>query len=243
MRGMTAPAFPYLHQDFGIEILDIDLQDAQSDAVWSSLRDSLARHALLVLRKQKLTHEAMQRAALRFGSRHGVVQRVETRGPSENQEWHCTEALEGAPAIATVLCAREAPPQDGGMEFVSTRAAFAALCAAEQQKLLRATGSHVFRAEPERVCTYPLVVTHPHTEQRSLFIGAHLVRIAGIAAAESERLVRQLVEGATQPERIYHHDFRPDDVLIWENASLMHRACALRPGEKRVVEEISVYAE
>jgi alpha-ketoglutarate-dependent taurine dioxygenase len=175
MRGMDAPAFPFLHHDFGIEILDIDLQEQLSESAWQSLRDALAQHALLVLRKQKLSHEAMELAALRFGARHGEIQRVETRGPSEHQEWHSALAQNGGRVIATVLCAREAPPQDGGMEFASMR-------------------------------------------------------------------VGQLKDIATQPERIYHHDFRPDDVLIWNNTALMHRACALRAGERRLLEVVSVLA-
>jgi alpha-ketoglutarate-dependent taurine dioxygenase len=186
--GMTAPAFPYLHHDFGVEILDIDLQDDQSEAAWQSLRDALAQHSLLVLRKQKLTREAMQRAALAFGAWHGEVQRLETRGPSERQEWHCTTGDDASPAVATVLCAREAPTQDGGMDFFSTHA--------------------------------------PSSAQ-----GKEIPRGARPEALEIE------------PERVYHHDFRPDDVLIWDNAALMHRACGLRPGERRVLEEISVHGE
>lgn len=242
MRGMNAPAFPYLHDDFGIEILEIDLQDDLPETAWQSLREALATHALLVLRKQKLTHEAMQRAVLHFGARHAEVQRVETRGPSENQDWHSTVAYDRGPAVATLLCAREAPPQDGGIEFVSTRAAYASLPASEQQKLSRLEGSHLFAANADRIITHPLVVTDARTQQHSLFIGAHLTGIGGVSAKESERLIRQLMACATKPERIYHHDFRPDDVLIWDNAALMHRACGLRAGERRVVEILSAYA-
>ena len=238
---MDAPAFPYLHRDFGVEILDVDLQEQLPESTWQSLREALAKHALLVLRKQKLTHEAMQQAALRFAARHGELQRVETRGPSEHQDWHSTLAYDRGPSIATLLCAREAPPQDGGIEFSSTRAAYAALSPSEQQKLARLKGSHVFRCNPEETVTHPLVVTHPESNEQSLCIGSHLTGVTGVPAAESERLVRQLMELATQAERIYHHDFRPDDVLVWDNNALMHRACALRAGERRVLEILPVY--
>jgi taurine dioxygenase len=241
MRGMDAPAFPYLHRDFGIEILDIDLQEQLPESAWQTLRDALAKHALLVLRKQKLTSEAMQHAMLHFGARLGELQRVETRGPSEHQDWHSAVAYDGSPSIATMLCAREAPPQDGGIEFASTRTAYAALSMPEQQKISRLKGTHVFRKNPEQSVSHPIVVTHPQTQQQSLFIGNHLTALTGTPAAESERVIRHLMNVATQAERIYHHDFRPDDVLVWDNTALMHRASALRAGERRVLEIVSAY--
>jgi alpha-ketoglutarate-dependent taurine dioxygenase len=70
----------------------------------------------------------------------------------------------------------------------------------------------------------PLVKVHPETGRKSLLIGRHAYDIPDMNSAESERLLSELVDFACQPPRIYHHDWVPGDVVIWDNRCLLHRA-------------------
>lgn len=50
-------------------------------------------------------------------------------------------------------------------------------------------------------------------------------RFDGMGEAESQALARDLVGFATQPKFVYTHPWRPDDILVWDNRSSMHKAC------------------
>ena len=81
----------------------------------------------------------------------------------------------------------------------------------------------------------PLVKVHPETGRRSLLIGRHAHNIPGMGEAESERFLEGLVEFACQPPRIYHHDWRPGDVVVWDNRCLLHQATPWDMSQPRVM--------
>ena len=41
---------------------------------------------------------------------------------------------------------------------------------------------------------------------------------------ESDKLLAQLYEHITSPEFVYTHSWRPGDLLLWDNASVQHKA-------------------
>lgn len=231
-----------LHADFGLEVEHADLRDSLPDYVWEALRQALWEHALLVFRHQALSGADITRIARQFGASSSGVKRFETVGPTPDQAWHAVGAIEDAPASATLLCSREAPPRSGGMEFTSTRVVLAALSAEDRRLLEGVTASHVFRADPDRSIRWPLVVQQPRNGKASLLLGYHVVAIECATALPAHLAPDALITRATTPEHVYRHDFGPDDVLLWDNSSLMHRACALMPGERCVIEEIAVKA-
>lgn len=71
----------------------------------------------------------------------------------------------------------------------------------------------------------PLVRTHPVTKRKGLFANeAHTSHIPGLSSAESEALLTQLYRHIVQPEFIYTHSWRAGDLLMWDNASVQHKA-------------------
>ncbi len=71
----------------------------------------------------------------------------------------------------------------------------------------------------------PLVRTHPVTKRKGLFANeAHTSHIPGMTKAESEQLLAQLYQHIVQPEFIYTHSWQPGDLLMWDNASVQHKA-------------------
>ena len=52
---------------------------------------------------------------------------------------------------------------------------------------------------------------------------------------ESDRLLRELVDFACQPPRIYHHDWTPGDAVVWDNRCLMHQATPWDMTQRRIM--------
>jgi taurine dioxygenase len=71
----------------------------------------------------------------------------------------------------------------------------------------------------------PIVRTHPVTKRKGLFVNeAHTSHIVGLPPDESERLLSELYAHVIKPEFVYTHQWQPGDLLMWDNASVQHKA-------------------
>ena len=71
----------------------------------------------------------------------------------------------------------------------------------------------------------PVVRTHPVTKRKALFVNeAHTSHVVGLSRSESDTLLAELYQHILKPEFIYTHHWRVGDVLLWDNASVQHRA-------------------
>src|SRR5436309_2036641 len=86
----------------------------------------------------------------------------------------------------------------------------------------------------------PLVKVHPVTGRKSLYIGRHAYGIPGLDSRESERLLEELVAFACQPPRVYQHEWRAGDVVVWDNRCVLHRARPYDHREARVMKHTRV---
>ncbi|MEJ0070585.1 MAG: TauD/TfdA family dioxygenase [Pseudomonadota bacterium] len=78
--------------------------------------------------------------------------------------------------------------------------------------------------------THPLVRTHPETGRKSLYINPNrMEQIVGMARADSDALLDQLIAHAIQPQYQYRHKWRQGDIVIWDNRCTMHKANADYP--------------
>ena len=68
-----------------------------------------------------------------------------------------------------------------------------------------------------------LVPIHPVTGRKSLFLSAHAGTIEGLDRAGARMFLRVLAAFATQPRFVYAHDWRVNDLVIWDNRTTMHR--------------------
>jgi taurine dioxygenase len=58
-----------------------------------------------------------------------------------------------------------------------------------------------------------------------LYIGEKVKRFDGMSEDESRPLIDYLVRHATKHEFVYRHQWRADDIVVWDNRCTMH--CAL----------------
>jgi|LNFM01.1.fsa_nt_gb alpha-ketoglutarate-dependent taurine dioxygenase len=238
----TRPEFKPLHTDFGAEVGGLDLRDSVNPAAQLLLVQALREHSLLLFRAQPLVATDFPRIAATIGRNCSELKRYETPGPSPDQAWHCVGAIGGSPATATLLCSRVAPASGGGMAFVSTRALWQRLPQTRRQSLAALRGRHSFRAAPGHVESFPLLNSHGGGAP-ALFAGYHLRGFEDMADDQAGPLIAELMTEATRPGACCEIDLAAGDVLLWDNWSLMHRACAVTSGETRVIEEVSVYGD
>ncbi len=157
------------------------------------------------------------------------------------ENWHSDMCYTPAPPRGTMLYALEIPHLHGlplgDTEFASAAAAWDALPEAMQNFLVgrRATFDFVGRkraltptqAEIDRnpPVKHPVARTHPRTGRKCLYVMRDdCTGIDGLANEEAEALVAALAEHIVKPTFIYRHQWRPGDLLLWDNCTVQHRA-------------------
>lgn len=160
--------------------------------------------------------------------------------PGLFETYHCDDTYTEEPALATVLHARALPPSGGGpTHFIDMRAAFSLL---DDRTRARLTGLRVRYAynnedafPPRRAASgaadalaevsHPLVRTHPTAGTRALFIDLDRAKYVEDMAVDAGRaLLQSLQDHAEACAPTCKHSWQPHDVLVWDNASVQHKA-------------------
>jgi taurine dioxygenase len=177
------------------------------------------------------------------------------RRPAEH--WHTDGSFLPEPTCATLLHALVVPEKGGRTRWADSRGAYAALPAAERAALAGRRAVHSFgrqfsglreasgrvsasRSSRERSAfpdvEHPLVRPHPVTGAPALYLNELcLDRVAGVPPATGKALLDRLYAHVLRPEFGYEHDWRPGDLVVWDNPSLLHRATPVAPGGTRLV--------
>ena len=156
-----------------------------------------------------------------------------------NMLWHSDSSFKPVPARYSLLSARVIPAAGGSTQFADMRAAWDELdsdlqneakelvCQHSQLFSRASLGFEDFTEQQIREwqpVEQRLVRRHPRSKRLSLFLSAHIGTINGWPVPEARLYIRDLTEHATQPEFVYTHDWKPWDLVMWDNRSTMHRA-------------------
>src|SRR2546425_802894 len=88
---------------------------------------------------------------------------------------------------------------------------------------------------------HPLVCTHPETRRRALYLGRRRnAYIAGLPLVESESLLDELWAYATRAELAWGHQWRPGDLVLWDNRCTMHRRDSFDAASRRVMHRTQI---
>jgi alpha-ketoglutarate-dependent 2,4-dichlorophenoxyacetate dioxygenase len=156
-----------------------------------------------------------------------------------NQLWHSDSSFQ-TPAVSYSMLNCVRPTRWGGeTEFTDLRAAWDTLPErlramvrgreAEHYALhsrITLLGDDGYTEEQLRALpavVWPLLRVHPGSGRTALFCGVHARRILGLPLAEGRMLLLDLLEHATQPHLIYRHEWRPGDLVMWDNRCTLHR--------------------
>jgi alpha-ketoglutarate-dependent 2,4-dichlorophenoxyacetate dioxygenase len=166
-----------------------------------------------------------------------------------NQLWHSDSSFQSPSVSYSMLSAVRLPSWGGETEFADLRAAWDALPERLKAKVEGLEAEHFALHSrmtllgdtdytPEQQAAlppvvWPLVRIHPGSGRRALFAGIHARRILGMGLAEGKMLLLDLLEHATDKAWRWRHEWRPGDLLIWDNRCTLHRGRAYDLDEPR----------
>jgi alpha-ketoglutarate-dependent 2,4-dichlorophenoxyacetate dioxygenase len=160
-----------------------------------------------------------------------------------NRLWHSDASFRAVGAGYTLLHARVVPSSGGNTEFADMRAAYEALPQADKAEVEELVCEHSIvysraqiglevkseeHAERLKPVPHRLVLTDPVNGRKSLYLSSHIGAIRGWPVPEARAFIRDLIEHATQREFVYSHAWRVNDLVMWDNRSVMHRARRFR---------------
>ena len=157
--------------------------------------------------------------------------------------WHTDGTASCHVNAATLLYAVEVPRDGGDTLFVSSAAAFDnapqdLLEALEGVSYLTSFHAHndpLYESDPqafiplspgERDALPPVwhrvVQTHPVSGRRLFYLYRNPIDFDGVELETGNRLMRQALELACAPERVYRHRWQPGELIIWDNHAMLH---------------------
>jgi len=172
-----------------------------------------------------------------------------------NQLWHSDSSFMKPRAAYSMLHAVVLPSWGGNTEFADLRAAWDALDERMQREIEGLEAEHyalhtrlllgddAYTDEQKKAiapAVWPLVTTHPGSRRKVLFVGVHARQILGWPTAESRMLIADLIEHATQRERVYAHHWRVGDTVIWDNRATLHRGRRYDLAERRELRRTTI---
>ena len=191
-----------------------------------------------------------------------MVLKEKNQKEAVGEGWHTDHSYDQEPAMGSILHAIEMPPYGGDTLFVSMGAAYEALSAPMRRFLGELTAvhssRHVFGAavmDSEAVksgrlgnaeaatqdARHPVVITHPLSRRRSLFVNpVFTTRIEGLAPAESEALLAMLYAHCQQPVFQCRVRWQAGDITMWDNRATWHKAINDYHGFRRLMHRVTV---
>lgn len=165
--------------------------------------------------------------------------------------WHADMTYIETPPEAGILHALEVPIGQGHTYFANMFAAYEALpealklaiegktlihdAAHNSAGMLRKGYSEVTDPRDTPGAHHPLA-WQDTLGRKSLFLGRRPhAYILGLPLEESESLLDQLWDHATQPDWTWHNEWQVGDVLMWQNLFVLHRRDGFDPNVRRVM--------
>lgn len=83
---------------------------------------------------------------------------------------------------------------------------------------------------------HPIVVRHPVTGRKALFLGRRpFGYVMGMSLEDSEALLNRLWAHASQEDLAWFQKWKVGDLLIWDNRCVMHKRTAFDANERRLL--------
>jgi taurine dioxygenase len=168
--------------------------------------------------------------------------------------WHSDLSYKETPSLGSMLHAQELPAEGGDTLFANQHTAWERLPEHLKRAVAGLNAEHSYLARYEelrkrnpwrpaltqaqigevRPAVHPVVRTHPETGRKALFVSEHFTtRIVGLPEDESRALLDELFDHSTRPAHIYRHHWQPQDMVFWDNRSLMHLAAGCPEDQRR----------
>ena len=176
--------------------------------------------------------------------------------------WHTDHSYDQIPAMGSILRAIELPPFGGDTVFVSMAAAFEALSPTMKDFVSGLTAVHSSRhafgpsikdsegartgryVNPEEAtqdASHPVVIRHPLSGRRGLYVNpVFTTHIEGLAPEESAAVLEMLYRHCERPDFQCRVRWSPGDITIWDNRATWHKAINDYHGHRRLMHRVTV---
>jgi taurine dioxygenase len=177
--------------------------------------------------------------------------------------WHSDYSYLEIPARATLLYSIQVPNVGGDTLFADQEQAYEDLPKAMKKRigamvtlniygnrdeLDQASRTSAFAPTQEQkekrgatLIRHPLVRRHPYTGRKALYaVSGTSFAIEGVPDDEGLSLLRELAAHSTQPKYQYRMKYGVGDVVVWDNASVLHSATLTDPDDARTLFRITV---
>ncbi|HXF79488.1 MAG TPA: TauD/TfdA family dioxygenase [Usitatibacter sp.] len=171
--------------------------------------------------------------------------------------WHCDMTYVEVPPRASALYALEVPATGGDTFWSNQYLAFETLPedlkaairgrSAIHDATYNSTGEmrkgmkQVSDPSAAPGARHPLVIAHPETGRPALYLGRRRNScIVGLGLAESEALLDRLWAHATEARFTFRQQWKPGDLVLWDNRCTLHRRDAFDPASRRVMHRTQI---
>ena len=174
--------------------------------------------------------------------------------------WHADMTYLDLPPKAGILYALEVPENQGNTHFANMNLAYSELPAAIKEKIdgkilihdsahnsagmLRKGYSEVNDPTETPGARHPIVITDKSTNKKLLFLGRRPhAYIVGLKVEESENLLDEIWEHATQEKYTWTQKWEKGDLLMWKNLNVLHKRDAFDPNTRRIMHRTQLKGE
>jgi len=156
-----------------------------------------------------------------------------------NELFHTDSSYHRLPTKWSLLSARILPSGGGHTDFIDMRMVYAELPEDTKEKIESLQAEHSLWRSRERAGFAPAseqmrnaappvnqpLVGRAADGRKTLFLSAHASHVVGWPLEIGRELLEELYEFACRDERFrYRHNWKPNDLLMWDNRCTMHRA-------------------
>jgi alpha-ketoglutarate-dependent taurine dioxygenase len=230
------------------------------------LRALLGERGVVVFRDLDITQEQQRRITATLGPIRAELQKV-TIDPEVSPEyaayfantyfWH-VDGYHGqtVPCFGGSFRPVRLATWGGETEFLNAYAAYDGLDQADRElidglRVIHTTATSGLAATPEASdeqltawrskpgAEQPLVWLHADG-RKSLMLGVSVSHVLGMHPADSYDLLCRLRTHMNRPEYVYRHEWRENDLLIWNNTGTMHRARPFDPNCGRLMHRFTL---
>ncbi|MCX2977416.1 TauD/TfdA dioxygenase family protein [Candidatus Marimicrobium litorale] len=261
----------------GATVSDIALSHVDAAAA-AALRAALFEHGVLFFRDQVISEAQHIALAEALGDivlnkfftpveghpRIATVLKEADQTMNIGGGWHTDHSYEAAPALGSILVARELPSHGGNTQFAHLGRVCADLSprfwdilnglkAVHSNEHLYGEGGYYRDTDQSKnlggmdvvgSAVHPMIISHPVTGQPVLYVNpGHTIGIEALDHGEAFAILNYLYEFASQPAYTCSFDWQPGSVAIWDNRLTWHQADNDYAGQRRLMHRITLAGE
>jgi taurine dioxygenase len=159
--------------------------------------------------------------------------------------WHSDLSYKELPSLGSMLYAQELPSEGGDTLFADMHLAWDTLPEHLRKAVEGRSAVHSYTSRYREghnaqnwrptlsaeqlaqvvVVSHPIVRTHPENGRKALFVSeGFTTHIVGLPEDESQQILNELYAHSVRPEGVYRHKWQENDMVFWDNRSLIHLA-------------------